>query len=418
MNIHITKPLQKSLADGARSIAPPVIQTIHAERCYALRPNYAFCRGLNTLLFAMRIAGLVCVAVWMVSGISAFAFTANDADTIFNSYTKAYYSLNGTNGYFKNDQTGGIADFWMQAEEIECVIDAYEWKSNANHQVMIVNLLNGFEKQNGTNWSSNIYNDDCLWASIAFARGYLVSGNPRFKDIARWNFDMVFARAWDTKLGGGLYWTTTNQSKNACVNGPGGIAACLLYQIYGDTSYLAKASNIFKWERSILFNPDTGAVSDGIGLNGRIHTWTSTYNQGTFIGLANFLGQTNDATLAANYTRHRLTDSGILPQYGIAGNNSGFNAIFFRWMARFVRDRGLQSLYQPWLQDNANAGWNVRRTSDNLSWCQWQEQTPAGTNLHSWDCIASLEALQVVAPTPSTSSDTAAPVSGAHETKE
>ncbi|MEI9962684.1 MAG: glycoside hydrolase family 76 protein [Limisphaerales bacterium] len=226
----------------------------------------------------------------IIAGTSAFAFTTNDASTIFNSYIKAFYSLNGTNGHFKNDQGGGIADFWKQAEEIECVTDAYEWTSNANYKVIIENLLNGFVKNNGTNWSSNPYNDDSMWASIAFARGYLVTGEARFKNIARWNFDMIFERAWDTNLGGGLYWTTTNDTKNACVNGPGGIAAFLLYQICADDSYLTKAKNIFNWERSVLFNPNTGAVSDSIGINGKIHPWTSTYNQGTFIGLANFLG--------------------------------------------------------------------------------------------------------------------------------
>jgi len=349
-----------------------------------------------------------------MAGTSAFAFTANDAGTIFNSYTKAFYSSDGTNGYFKGDQAGGVADFWMQAEEIECVIDACERTANTNYQVMVGNLLDGFEQHYGTNWSSNPFNDDSMWASIAFARGYLVSRNPRFRDIARWNFDMVYARAWDTNLGGGLYWTTTNQSKNACVNGPAGIAACLLYQICGETSYLTTASNIFKWERSVLFNPDTGAVADSIGLHGRIHSWTSTYNQGTFIGLANFLGQTNDAMLAANYTKNHLTSSGILPQYGIAGNNSGFNAIFFRWMARFVRDHGLQSTYEPWLQSNAAAAWNIRRSSDGLSWCQWQQQTPTGTNLHSWDCIASLEALQMMASPPNASSAVIAPRPDSH----
>ena len=126
--------------------------------------------------------------------------------------------------------------------------------------------------------------------------------------------------------------------------------------------------------------------------------WTSTYNQGTFIGLANFLGQVGDATLAANYTRDNLASAGIMPQYGIAGNNSGFNAIFFRWMTRFMRDHKLQRTYEPWLQANAEAAWNVRRNTDGLSWCQWQQPTPTGTNLHSWDCIASLEALQMVSP--------------------
>ena len=360
----------------------------------------------HTSFFAIEVAGhavRVCVAVWVVAGISAFAFAADDADTMFNSYTRAFYSLDGTNGYFKDGQTGGIADFWMQAEEIECVIGACEWTSNTNYKVMTANLLNGFEKHNGTNWSSNIYNDDCLWASVAFSRGYLACGDPRFKDIARWNFDIVYARASNTNLGGGLFWKTDNRSKNACVNGPGGIAANLLYQICGEPDYLSKASSIFKWERAVLFNPDTGAVADAIDLKGRIHSWASTYNQGTFIRLVNFLGQTNDAMLAANYTKDHLTNSGILPQYGIADNNSGFNAIFFRWLAKFMRDRGQQSTYQPWLQANAEAAWNVRRTTDGLSWCQWQQPTPTGTNLHSWDCVASLEALLVVPPTPAPS---------------
>jgi len=345
------------------------------------------------------IAILAGLAVWGAAGMAAFAFTTNGAATLFNSYTNAFYVVNGTNGYFKDDQTGGIADFWKQAEEIECVIDAYEWTSNADYQVMTVNLLNGFVKTHGTNWSANQFNDDCMWAAIAFARGYLIVGDPRFRDIARGNFDLVYARAWDNRLGGGLYWTTNNTTKNACINGPGGIAAFLLYQIYGDAGYQAKADNLFKWERRVLFDPDTGAVSDGISRHGRLHTWASTYNQATFIGLANFLGQTNDATLAADYTRDHLAMGGILPEYGIGGNNSGFNAIFVRWMTRFMRDHKVQGTYAPWLQRNAQAAWNVRRTADGLSWCQWQQPTPTGTNLASWDCIASLEALQMASPT-------------------
>ena len=359
---------------------------------------------------------LAAMVVWIIGTISASAVTTNDASTIFNSYAGIYYSLNDTNGYFKKDQAGGVADFWEQAEEIESVIDAYEWTSNAACALMTANLLNGFEKNNGTNWSSNVFNDDCMWASIAFARGYLACGNPRFKDIARANFNMVFARAWDSQLGGGLYWTTTNSTKNACVNGPGGIAACLLYQIYGDTNYLIKARNIFNWERSVLFDPDTGAVSDSISVSGRIHSWASTYNQGTFIGLANFLGQTNVAVLAANYTKDKMSDSGILQRYDIGGNNSGFNAIFLRWMTKFMRDRGLQSTYQEWLEANANSAWKARRTSDNLSWSQWTQPTPVDINLGSWDCIASLEAMLVISSPPPNSSDLVAPGAKSRET--
>ena len=353
-------------------------------------------------------ANLAGLAVWLTAGASAFA--ANDAGVMFKAYAAAFYVSDGTNAYFRDDQSGGAADFWRQAEEIECVIDAYEWTSNADYRVMAVDLLNGFETDHGTNWSANHFNDDCMWASIAFARGQLITGNARFGAIARWNFDLVYARAWDTNLNGGLYWTTDNHSKNACVNGPAGIAAHLLYQTCGEASYLDKARNIFAWERSVLFDADTGAVADNISLHGSLHSWASTYNQGTFIGLANFLGQTNDAKLAADFTRDELAEAGILPQYGIAGNNSGFNAIFFRWMTRFMRDRGLQGTYESWLQANAAAAWKMRRAADGLSWCQWRESTPPETNLHSWDCIASLEALQLVSP-PGLASDTLSPKS-------
>lgn len=346
------------------------------------------------------LAGLILTLLLIIVPVAtmALALTPDDASLIFNAYSNAFYRVSGTNAVFKADQSGGVADFWEEAEEIECVIDVCDFTPNASHRAMTARLLNGFLKTHGADWSSNQYNDDCLWACIAFTRGFLTTGEPQFKAVARANFDMVYDRAWDRTLGGGLYWKTDNRSKNACVNGPGGIAACLLRQIYGDPSYEAKASNIFDWERKVLFDPETGAIYDSIDATGRIHGWTSTYNQGTFIGLANFLGRTNDAKMAADYTRDYLTHSGILEQYEIGGNNSGFNAIFLRWMTRFMRDHGLQHDYQSWLWDNAAAAWAVRRPDDGLSWCQWLTPTPPGTNLHSWDCISSLEAVQMALP--------------------
>jgi predicted alpha-1,6-mannanase (GH76 family) len=345
------------------------------------------------LAMAMMIVG---------AGISASAFTTNEVNSMVDSYSRAFYAVEGANGYFKNQQTGGTADFWKTSEEIETVLDAYEWTSNAASKPMITSLLNGFKKKNGALWSSNIYNDDCMWASIAFARGYLDTGNKRFRAIAKANFDMVFARAWDDQLGGGLWWTTKKTSKNACVNGPGAIAAYLLYRCWGDSTYLNKAVAIYNWERTNLFVAETGKIFDAERTNGIPRGGATTYNQGTFIGAANYLGRTNDAMLAADYTMRRMSADGILPQYGATGNNSGFNAIFIRWLVRFMKDRGLQGRYQSWLQQNAEAAWKVRRTSDNLSWCQWGEPTPAAANLNSWGCISSVESMLAIFPTPTT----------------
>lgn len=339
---------------------------------------------------------------------AAAAARSNPGGELFAAYVANFYVLQGANGWFKKTQTNGVADFWELAEEIETVIDAHEASCPGADTPLISQLLDGFTAKNGTNWSNNIYNDDCMWASIAFSRGYLNTGNERYRTIARWNFDMVYARAWDNVLGGGFYWSTANGSKNACVNGPAGIAATLLAQTCHDPAYQVKAVGFYNWERAHLFNPTNGAVADSQETNGIVHGWASTYNQGTFIGLANFLGQTNDAALAADFTRDHLTRQGLLQQYGVAGNNSGFNAIFLRWMVRFVRERGMENRYLTWLQDNADAAWLDRRPSDDLSWCQWLRPTSRTRVLHSWDCTPSLEAVVLLGVTPVNLSKTSA----------
>ena len=119
--------------------------------------------------------------------------------------------------------------------------------------------------------------------------------------------------------------------------------------------------------------------------------------QGTFVGAANLLGYTNEAMQAATYTMNRLSRGGLSPQYGETGDGGGFNGICVRWIARFMYERGTQSVFESWLQTNANAAWNVRRAADNLSWCRWQEPTPEGPR-HSWGCSSSVVILQVVRP--------------------
>ncbi|HXI71773.1 MAG TPA: glycoside hydrolase family 76 protein [Verrucomicrobiae bacterium] len=341
---------------------------------------------------------LLCLTI-LLCGFKASAFYSNDVATIVNAYTNKFYVVSGTNGYFRENQANAnYTYFWWLANEIECVIDAHDWTSNATYQVMITNLLNGFKSYNGTNWSSNSFNDDIMWACMAYARGYLKTGNPAFLDIAKNNFDMCYARGWDTNGTvvppiGGMFWTTANNSKNSAVNFPAAIAAYLLYQCLGDPAYLTKATNIYTWGKANFFNPANGQVYDS--LSSQVPT---TYNQGTFIGAADFLGLTNDAILAANYTKNNMGSSGFMPQYGIAQNNSIFNAICIRWLAKFMKHRGLESSYQVWLQNLANAAWNGRRASDNLSWCQWPQRTPEGTNFFSYDCISSFEAMIAVPP--------------------
>ena len=325
------------------------------------------------------------------------AFTAADADTMFQAHTAAFYQERDGRAWFKETTDGGKASFWMRAEQMEMVLDAYERTTNTQPLRMFTNLFHGFNADHGTNWTRNEYNDDIMWMVIACARAHLLTGNPEFREVARLNFDACYARAASPDLGGGLWWKTNNQSKNACVNGPAAIAAVLLGRATGEDHYRAKASDLFRWERATLFDPQTGRIFDNIRRDGRIARFALTYNQGTFVGAANLLGYTNDALLAATFTMNQLGRDGFLPAAGEKGDGGGFNGIGVRWIARFMKERGLQAIFEPWLQKNAEAAWQARRASDGLCWSRWPEPTPPDLR-YSWACSSAVVLLQVVPP--------------------
>src|SRR3954468_5755414 len=189
---------------------------------------------------------LIFASILLFGGDSGMAFTTNDAVTIFTAYNSAFL----VNGYYPG--------WWTGAEEIEMAEDAYENTPSAARQTIVSNACNAFIANHGSSWTVsggnfNSYNDDIAWAVIAFARGYLITGKTSFRDVAKNNWDAMYARAWDTNYtGGGLWWNTSNMFKNAAVHGPAAIGACLLYGIYGDSSYLTKAQAIYGWERRVL----------------------------------------------------------------------------------------------------------------------------------------------------------------------
>jgi len=345
----------------------------------------------------------VCLAVLSItvncSTLTVRAFTSTDADALFEAHAKAFYRMtNGGAFYRKSTETNKPADFWTESEQLEMVLDAYQRTTNAEQLVMVTNLFRGFVAEHGGTWEKNPYNDDIMWTVIALTRAHLLTGNPEFLAVARTNFDLCYDRAASTNLGGGLWWKVGVRSKNACVNGPASIAAFLLGKSTGKASYFTIATNLFLWERANLFDPDTGQVFDNIRENGRVGRFALTYNQGTFVGAANFLGYTNEARLAALYTMNRMCRDAYLPPGGEGGDGGGFNGIGVRWIAWFMNDRGEQATFEPWLQKNAEAAWQGRRTSDSLSWCRWPQPTSEGRR-YSWGCSSAVVILQVVRPT-------------------
>lgn len=346
----------------------------------------------------IRFAWLAVFCCLLSGGVpTAQAFTSEDADALLAAHTKAFYREKDGRAWFRESTDGGVVSYWMRAEQMEMVLDAYERTTNSQQLVMFTNLFRGFLADHGTNWSHNEFNDDIMWMVIACTRAHLLTGNREFREVARTNFDLCYARAISTNLGGGLWWKTDNRSKNACVNGPGAIAAFLMGRTTGDRAYFTKATNLFLWERATLFDPETGRVCDSINISGRVARFALTYNQGTFVGAANLLGYTNEARQAALFTMNQLCRDGYFPPAGEKGDGGGFNGIGVRWIARFMKDRGEQATFEPWLQKNAEAAWQARRSSDNLVWCRWPQPTPEDRR-YSWGCSSAVVLMQVVRP--------------------
>jgi predicted alpha-1,6-mannanase (GH76 family) len=341
---------------------------------------------------------LLALSVATVGALPCQAHTAANATMAFEAFNKAFLISPTPEKavYRKTTSAEKVTDFWMFAEELEMTLDVYERTKDPAHKATAISLLNGFIATHTKDWASNDFNDDICWASIAFSRAYRLFGDEAYKNIARHNFDLMYDRAWDPAAGG-LFWKTDNRSKNACVEGPGAIAAYLLFQTTGETGYRDKANAIYDWEKKVLFNAETGEVYDNIRMDGRLGKVVLTYNPGTFIGAANLLGHPADAKLAANYVKEKLCKEGVLPGYSEGGDLAGFNGIFLRWMVRYMKDNHLEAEYLPWLQLNADAGWTARRADDNLAWSQWSKPTPPGDR-HSWSCSSTVVALQVVPP--------------------
>lgn len=317
--------------------------------------------------------------------------TVNIADQAYNTFMSRYYTVSGGKGAITGE------GFWGEAEIFEIMLDAYARSGYSSYKTYIGQFYDGFVSRNGTNWTWNMYNDDIMWMVIACSRAYLATGETRYRDQAKYHFDAVYSRAWSGDLGGGLWWTTDNRTKNSCINGPAAISACLLAQITGDTSYMTKAVNIYNWQRANLYEPSTGKVYDSYNIYGEKNTWSSTYNQGTFIGAAALLYQyygtaqyLDDAVKAADYTKNNMFGGGVIG--GESGPDlDGFKGILARWMRELILDCN-QTQYIPWMQLSAATAWN-NRNSQGLMYTEWNKRT-AETSYSAFSCSTAVSLLQ------------------------
>ncbi len=306
----------------------------------------------------------------------------------FLSHKKAYY----VNGDYRG------ADFWDYAEIFEIADDLYEVSGDKALFGQFAEMTDFILKKWGEDWEKNPYNDDIMWLVIALTRAYLFTGEKRYLDLAKLNFDKTFARAASDDLGGGLFWRIENETKNSCVNGPGSVAAAYLAKATGDETYWDKAEYCLSWLIKAMFEPDTGKIYDCVNMKGRVNRWSSTYNQGTFIGAC--LGMwkhTGDETYrdyalkAADYTVHEMYAEGIMDNEESGNDLPGFKGILARYIRRLSAETGREE-YLLWLAKNADSAW-AGRNSDGLMTTQLAHKTGEGTDFDVFTMSAAVSVI-------------------------
>ena len=330
--------------------------------------------------------------------------TAAQATTSLDSFDRVFYVVQSDRGYFRRSAgSSTYAPFWRTAEMIEMVEDAAQLSGSSTYRRMVGQLTRGVTHRFGTCWTRNrIYNDDVMWMVLAFERASSITGSTSLRTIARSNFDATYARGWSGAFGGGIWWTTDKDEKNACVNAPAALAALGLSQSLHQKSYLTKAEQLFGWVRSHLYNAGTGAVYDHLSSSGgqtAVDRDTYTYNQGTFAGAARRLSSAtgdgsyqSEAHDALEYAKDQMTTpDGILRAEGDGGDGGGFKGVLVRYAGDYDRHDSTHE-YHDWLSHNGDVAWSDR-DDQGLIGEDWTRQTDA-TGMAAFDASSAVVLLQ------------------------
>ncbi len=333
---------------------------------------------------------------------AARGVTPARADAAMDAFDRAFYVEQAGRGFFRTSTASThYAAFWRTAEMIEMVEDAADRSGNPVYGRMVAELARGAALRWGGNWTVNRrYNDDVMWMVLAFVRASTITGDGHLRDVAKRNFDAVFARAWSSDFGGGLWWTTDRNEKNACVNAPAAIAAVRLAGALHQPAYLAKAERLYAWLRRSLYDSQTGAVYDHVFRDDGqtvVDRATYTYNQGTFTGAGSELYRAthddaylDDAGHAMEFTRTDLTAGGLLHGER-GGDGGGFKGVFARYAGDYLRHDPTRT-YEGWLAQNASAAWS-HRNARGLMGQDWAAPASKG-ELRAFDASSAVVLLE------------------------
>lgn len=343
------------------------------------------------------------------SRLKATGIAPGIADLSFEEYNRAFMYRSGSTAYYKNSiSSTNKESSWGLCIDMQGAMDACERTGRADYKTLVTDLFTNFLANNPTSgWAGDLWNDDLGWYSLGLVRAYMLTGktNANFLTQAKYAFDIVWSRGWDTQYNGGGIWELQPE---ACVNGiagknplavnSNGLAAAMIYQACGDHYYYDRAMQIYDWSWWHLFDANLGLVYGSLEHDGTVNKDANLYNQGTWLDYANTMhnitGNANylrDAQKTADFGRNNMYNSGI-----ISNTSAGctWAAEYARGLGHLCKDNNLYGIYGDWMVQNANSIWNSRRTDYNITDNAWSQKTSSDNTISPTKFVSAVAWMQ------------------------
>ncbi|MDR7276496.1 glycoside hydrolase family 76 protein [Catenuloplanes atrovinosus] len=282
------------------------------------------------------------------------------------------------------DQSTGLFDgnaWWTSANAMSALIENARVSGMGSYRYAIANT---YDRQINGAWGQfrNEYIDDTGWWGLAWVAAYDLTGDVRYLNTARADADHMHAY-WDGVCGGGVWWRSDKQYKNAIANSLYIQLNAVLAQRTGDAAYRARAEAGWAWFRNTGMINGDNLVIDGISLQTcRGVSGPLTYNQGVLIHALTELNRLTGSADALGTARRladavtvsgRLTQNGILREPGEQDSCTGDQPA---WKGAFARglgtlDRATGGAYTPWLRRNADTMHAANRNSFDAYGSHW-----------------------------------------------
>jgi predicted alpha-1,6-mannanase (GH76 family) len=278
--------------------------------------------------------------------------------------------------------------WWNAANALTAVI-AYTQRSGDDRYLDVVGRTFRAARRRHRHFVNNFYDDNGWWG-LAWVAAFDLTGEDRYLAAARTIFANMVT-GWDDTCGGGVWWNTDRDYKNAITNELFLTLAARLHQrCPGDGGYLQWARREWDWFTARGLIGASGLVNDGLTdacANNDGVTWT--YNQGVVLGglaalheitgAREYLARAEaiaDAAIGQLITPGQAGLPGILTEPDELGTDPKdadrpqFKGVFMRNLYD-LNLRSRKPAYTEFIQANARSVWDRNRNDQNQFGLHW-----------------------------------------------